>query len=134
MMQPETQNLIDLCRQVKKWHRARNLIEGATDKDQICKLIQEVGELSDNVCKGKDIRDDVGDIMVVLINIAERNELSMTECLQQAYDDIKDRRGMMVDGIFIKESDEHLDLEAEECYSAMQASIDQDLGDLTKLV
>ena len=90
--------------QVVAWHYDRNLINGATDKDQVCKLIQEVGELSDNVCKGKDIRDDIGDIMVVLINIAERNSLTMTECLKVAYDDIKYRKGKMVDGIFVKEA------------------------------
>jgi len=42
--------------------------------------------------------------MVVLINIAMRNELSIEHCLQVAYNDIKDRRGVMKDGIFIKES------------------------------
>ena len=47
--------------------------------------------------------DDIGDIIVVLINIAERNGLTIAECLQQAYGDIKDRKGKMVDGIFIKE-------------------------------
>ena len=87
------------------WHRDRNLIDGATDKDQLCKLIQEVGELSDNICKDKDIRDDIGDIMVVLINILDRNNLCLTECLEVAYNDIKDRKGRMVDGIFVKEND-----------------------------
>ena len=91
--------------QVRQWHHDRNLIDGATDKDQVCKLIQEVGELSDNVCKNRDIRDDIGDIMVVLLNIAERHGLSLTECLQVAYNDIKDRKGRMVDGIFVKEDD-----------------------------
>lgn len=91
--------------QVKQWHIDRNLIEGANDKDQICKLIQEVGELSDNVCKNKDVADDIGDIMVVLINIAERNGLSLEHCLDVAYHDIKDRKGRMVDGIFVKEGD-----------------------------
>ena len=43
--------------------------------------------------------------MVVLINIAERNDISITECLEQAYNDIKDRKGRMVDGIFVKEDD-----------------------------
>jgi uncharacterized protein YabN with tetrapyrrole methylase and pyrophosphatase domain len=88
------------------WHEDRNLINGATDKDQVCKLIQEVGELSDNVCKGKDVKDDIGDCMVVLINIAKRNGVTMQECLQVAYEDIKHRRGRMVDGIFVKEADE----------------------------
>ena len=90
---------------IRRWHYARNLIEGSTDKDQYMKLIQEAGELSDSICKGKDIRDDIGDIMVVLINIMERNGLSLTECLDVAYNDIKDRRGKMVDGVFVKEAD-----------------------------
>jgi NTP pyrophosphatase (non-canonical NTP hydrolase) len=88
---------------IKQWHYDRNLIEGANDKDQVCKLIQEVGELSDNVCKGKDVADDIGDCIVVLINIATRNNLSLGDCMNQAWMDIKDRKGKMVDGIFIKE-------------------------------
>ncbi len=65
-----------------------------------------MGELSDNICKGKDIKDDIGDMIVVLINIAERNEVTLTECLEQAYNDIKDRKGKMVDGVFVKEGDD----------------------------
>ena len=42
-------NINRLIAQVERWHEDRNLIDGATDKDQVCKLIQEVGELSDNV-------------------------------------------------------------------------------------
>ena len=90
---------------IKQWHYDRNLIEGATDKDQFCKLMQEAGELSDSICKGKDVSDDIGDMMVVLINIAERNGLSISECLSKAWDDIKDRKGKMIDGVFVKEAD-----------------------------
>ena len=88
---------------IGQWHIDRNLINGSTDKDQYMKLIQEAGELSDSLCKGKDIRDDIGDMMVVLINIMVRNNLTMQECLSVAYDDIKDRKGKMIDGIFVKE-------------------------------
>ena len=95
----------ELEKKIAQWHHDRNLIEGATDKDQFCKLIQEAGELSDNICKGKDMSDDIGDMIVVLINIAERNNLTLKECLEKAWDDIKDRKGKMVDGIFIKEGD-----------------------------
>ena len=95
----------ELVKKVAQWHHDRNLIEGATDKDQFCKLIQEAGELSDNICKGTDMSDDIGDMIVVLINIAERNNLTLKECLEKAWDDIKDRKGKMVDGIFIKEGD-----------------------------
>jgi len=94
-----------LAKNIAKWHHERNLIKGATDKDQFCKLIQEAGELSDNICKGKDIADDIGDMIVVLINIAERNGLTLEDCMQRAWEDIKDRKGKMIDGIFIKEGD-----------------------------
>ena len=96
-------DLLSVIERIEQWHYDRNLIEGASDKDQLAKLIQEVGELSDNICKEQDVADDIGDIMVVLINIAVRNGLSMEHCLEVAYNDIKDRKGKMVDGIFIKE-------------------------------
>ena len=90
---------------IAQWHRDRNLIDGSTDKDQYMKLIQEAGELSDSLCKAKDIRDDIGDMMVVLINIMVRNNLTINECLKVAYNDIKDRKGKMIDGVFVKEGD-----------------------------
>lgn len=101
-MKATLQNLIN---DVTIWHYNRNLINGSSDKDQFHKLIQECAELSDNICKGNDIRDDIGDILVVLINIAERNGLTLQKCLQVAYDDIKHRKGMMRDGVFVKEAD-----------------------------
>ena len=90
---------------IGQWHRDRNLIDGSTDKDQYMKLIQEAGELSASLCKSKDVRDDIGDMMVVLINIMVRNNLTIQECLSVAYDDIKNRKGKMIDGIFVKEGD-----------------------------
>ena len=102
----ENGDLVTLTAKVKQWHYNRNLIHGSTDKDQYLKLIQEAGELSDNICKGKDIADDIGDMLVVLINIAERNGLTLAQCLEVAWDDIKDRKGKMVDGVFVKEEDD----------------------------
>lgn len=97
--------LSDYIQKVTQWHHDRNLIKGSTDKDQTLKLLQELGELSDSVCKGKDVSDDLGDMMVVIINIAERNGLTLQACLEKAWNDIKHRKGKMVDGIFVKESD-----------------------------
>lgn len=88
---------------IKQWHRDRNLIDGSTDKDQALKLLQELGELSDSICKGGDIRDDIGDMLVVMINICERNKVSLDDCLERAWEDIKDRTGTMKDGVFIKD-------------------------------
>lgn len=114
-MRRESGQVVELVDLIRGWHHDRNLIDGATDKDQYMKLIQEAGELSDNICKGKDIRDDIGDMMVVLINIAERNNLTVGQCLQTAWDDIKDRKGTMVDGVFVKEGD---DLPAGELFAS----------------
>ena len=49
--------------------------------------------------------DAIGDMMVVLTNIAERNKSSLETCLGLAYNEIKDRKGRMINGSFIKESD-----------------------------
>ena len=94
-------NLID---KVIQWHRDRNLIDGSDDKSQVLKLVQEVGELSDSVCKDECLLDDLGDILVVMINICERNHVDLKDCLSAAYDDIEHRTGRMVDGVFVKES------------------------------
>ena len=89
---------------IVNWHYDRNLIEGSTDKDQYLKLLEEVFELQTNIMKGRPVIDDIGDIIVVLINIAERNGLTLKDCLDHAYNDIKDRKGRMIEGIFVKES------------------------------
>jgi len=85
------------------WHYDRNLIDGSTDKAQLVKLVEETHELIDSVYDETSPIDDIGDIIVVLINIAERNNLSLDDCLTHAYNDIKDRKGTMVNGIFVKE-------------------------------
>jgi NTP pyrophosphatase (non-canonical NTP hydrolase) len=90
---------------IGKWHHDRNLIDGSDDKTQCLKLGSEFGELCDNIAKGRDIRDDLGDMMVVMINIMNRNEITMLECLHKAYNDIKDRKGRMMNGTFVKEED-----------------------------
>jgi NTP pyrophosphatase (non-canonical NTP hydrolase) len=99
---PVLQPMEQLIGLVSQWHRDRNLIKGSTDKDQVLKLIQELGELSDSICKGKDIKDDIGDMLVVMINIVERNKITLDQCLAEAYLDIKDRKGRMVGGVFVK--------------------------------
>jgi NTP pyrophosphatase (non-canonical NTP hydrolase) len=93
----------ELIGKVERWHIDRNLIRGSTDKDQVLKLMQELGELSDSVCKDECMLDDIGDILVILINICTRNNVTLEDCLLTAYRDIKDRKGKMVDGVFVKD-------------------------------
>tara|TARA_R110002153_G_scaffold241933_1_gene397133 strand:+ start:632 stop:958 length:327 start_codon:yes stop_codon:yes gene_type:complete len=101
----DNMNLDNLVTKVENWHHDRNLIKGSTDQAQYVKLIEEAGELAGNIARGKDVRDDIGDILVVLVNIAARNGWDLYTCLKVAFDDIKDRKGCMIDGVFIKESD-----------------------------
>ena len=86
------------------WHYDRNLIEGSTDLAQFEKLLEEVMELHTSLVLGKSPKDDIGDIIVVLANIAERNYMDVVECVEHAYGDIEHRTGMMVDGVFVKDA------------------------------
>ena len=95
--------LIDLCTQ---WSSDRGIFVNGTLQTQTLKLVSEIGELADNVAKQRDIADDIGDCLVVLNNLAVMYELSLEECLEVAYNDIKDRKGYLNGaGVFIKDSD-----------------------------
>ena len=96
----------DWQERVEKWARDRNLIEGSTPAKQLEKLNEEVGELYEGIAYSSlaDSRDAIGDICVVLCVIAKQLGLSFEDCLESAWDEIKDRRGKMVDGIFVKEA------------------------------
>jgi len=95
---------MDLEDKIIQWHKDRNLIEGSTDAQQFGKLLEEVDELRGNIEHSEPIVDDIGDIIVVLINMAHRNKLTLLECMYHAYGDIKDRKGKMIDGVFVKEA------------------------------
>lgn len=156
----------DLILKIEQWAEDRNIINGCKPIDQAMKLFSEAGELSDNVGKGRDIKDDVGDVFVVLAiiskqldkslellnihkyswaqggnkeltlelissltefakwasldyyhdgivkrilnilsGIARNHKTTLEECVQVAYNDIKDRKGQMINGVFVKESD-----------------------------
>jgi len=68
---------------IVEWHYERNLVHGSTDKDQMLKLVQESGELADNLANHLCIKDDIGDMLVVLINLMERSKVSVRECFTQ---------------------------------------------------
>ena len=91
---------------VEQWARDRNIIGGTEPRDQMLKLTEEMGELSTGLQKGQDfyIADAIGDCCVVLCIIAAQRGLSFATCLESAWDEIKDRRGKVVNGVFVKES------------------------------
>lgn len=89
-----------------KWANDRKIIQNGNILAQGLKLVSEVGELADNLAKGRDTKDDIGDCIVVLNNLIQMQGYTLEQCLEQAWGDIKDRKGYMNEhGVFIKEGD-----------------------------
>lgn len=95
-----------LLEKIRFWAEERNL-HTADPKAQLCKLLEEVGELASGLNRNNLdlIKDSIGDTIVVLQILCLQLSLDFNECLQLAYNEIKDRKGKMIDGVFVKESD-----------------------------
>lgn len=99
-------NLNELQTKIEKWAEERGILANSKATTQCLKLMSEMGELADNLAKGKDCRDDIGDCFVVLVNIARLVGTNIAECAEIAYNDIKDRKGFLNEaGTFIKSTD-----------------------------
>jgi NTP pyrophosphatase (non-canonical NTP hydrolase) len=89
---------------ILKWAQDRDLLKPENKQKQFIKLIEEVGELAQGIAKNdlEQIVDSIGDVQVVLIILSALYELDSEECLQKAYEVIKNRTGQTINGIFIK--------------------------------
>ncbi len=96
---------MDWKERIRQWAADRNLIEGSTPIKQMDKLDEEVMELYDGLTRSEtdDIKDAIGDIQVVLAVMCAQLNLDIDECREIAWEQIKDRKGKMVDGVFVKE-------------------------------
>jgi NTP pyrophosphatase (non-canonical NTP hydrolase) len=92
---------------IRQWAKDRNLIEGSDIKSQFVKLIEEAGELANAIAKKNDIEfaDAIGDMVVVLTIMAAQNGMMIEDCIDAAWQQIRDRKGKMVDGIWVKSAD-----------------------------
>jgi NTP pyrophosphatase (non-canonical NTP hydrolase) len=91
---------------VIRWSKDRRIIPNATPESQLLKAVSEMGELADAHNKGQAdaAKDAVGDILVCLINYCALKGITLTECLESAWNEIKDRRGTLLpNGCFVKE-------------------------------
>lgn len=116
----------NLISKVVTWAYARNIIAGSTPLKQVEKTGEEVQELVRGLTKlsylreihdmlpaGPDdalmesaraeVQDALGDVLVTLIIIAEQVDMDIEDCLASAWEEIKDRKGRMVNGKFVKE-------------------------------
>ncbi|HDT7966178.1 TPA: MazG-like family protein [Enterococcus faecalis] len=97
----------ELVKLVEEWSKEKRLDKAEPEK-QMLKVIEEVGEevvaaLARN--NENDLRDGIGDVVVTLIILAMQNNMDLYECVNQAYSEIKNRQGEMVNGAFVKEAD-----------------------------
>lgn len=96
----------ELVKLVEEWAREKNL-DIAEPEKQMLKVVEEVGEVAAALARNNknDLRDGIGDVVVTLVILAIQNDMDLYECLNQAYNEIKDRKGKNVNGVFVKESD-----------------------------
>lgn len=100
------ENMIALTNSIKRWVKIRG-IDRSHPQAQFVKVVEEVGEIAEGLAK-KDkrlITDGVGDVYVTLVALCATLGLEIDECVYQAYKEIENRKGEMVDGVFIKEED-----------------------------
>ncbi|PCF82996.1 MazG-like family protein [Staphylococcus delphini] len=95
-----------LIKQVEQWSIDKNLHNGNPDR-QALKFYEETGEIGAALSRGnlEALKDGIGDTVVTLIILAQQHGWTLQECLEFAYDEIKDRKGETRNGTFVKESD-----------------------------
>jgi len=97
---------VDLELHVVQWAEARKIIPNSTPEAQYIKAISEMGELADALLKKNpnDIKDAIGDTVVCLINMCALLDINLTDCLEVAYLQIKNRKGSLLpNGVFVKQ-------------------------------
>ena len=96
-----------MCRfdKIRLWAEDRGLYHKGDPKTQTLKLMEEAGEICRAVLKKDEeqIIDGIGDCVVVLTNLAHLAGTSIEECIDAAYNEIKDRTGKMSNGTFKKD-------------------------------
>ena len=96
-------NTFDL---IRNWADKRGIYERGDSQTQYIKLMEEAGELAQALLKRDDaeIYDAIGDMVVVLTNLAELEGVKIEDCIDDAYNEIANRKGKMINGTFVKET------------------------------
>ena len=100
--------LTDLIAKINKWAISHGLDKG-DPKIEWMKVTEEVGEIRDVFLKPNDfddpemaLKDAIGDSIVTLVVLCLQLGYDVKECLKIAYNNIKDRKGVMIDDNFVK--------------------------------
>jgi len=98
---------LNIFKKIRSWAKVRGLYEKGDSKTQYVKLQEEAGELAKALLKNDqpEIIDAIGDMVVVLTNLAHMQGLTIEECIHSAYEVINKRTGKMIDGTFVKDKE-----------------------------
>ena len=96
----------DRFQKIRDWAGERGLYTNGDTKTQFCKLMEEGGELGRAILKEDkhEFVDAIGDMVVVLTNLAHLGGTTIEECIDAAYNEIKTRTGVMSNGTFVKDA------------------------------
>jgi len=94
----------ELQEKVLQWASDKMLLSRDNVLKQFAKFISEAGELGDAIIKHEndEIIDAIGDVQVTLIILCDQLDLNYDECLESAYNVIRNRQGKTLNGTFIK--------------------------------
>ena len=100
-VQKSKDNVYDL---IRAWANDKGIYKSGDSKTQYVKLMEESGELARAILKQDkpEIKDAIGDMIVVLTNLAYLEGFDVEDCVTSAYDVIKNRKGKMENGTFVK--------------------------------
>ena len=89
---------------IRQWAEDKGIYDKGDPKTQYVKLMEEAGEVGRAVLKTDlpEIKDGIGDMVVVLTNLAELYNLKIEDCIGSAYHVISKRKGKMINGTFVK--------------------------------
>ena len=98
-------NVVFYFDKIRDWAEDKGIYESGDPKTQYIKLMEEAGETGRAILKEDlpEIKDGIGDMVVVLTNLAELCGLTIEECVESAYDVISKRTGKMKNGTFVKD-------------------------------
>ena len=90
---------------IRQWAKKKGIYKSGDPKTQYVKLQEEAGELAKAILKNDEpeIIDALGDCVVVLVNLSELCGYKLKECIESAYNVIKNRTGRMDNGTFKKD-------------------------------
>ena len=90
---------------IREWAKERGLYDKGNATTQYVKLQEEAGELAKALLKNDqpEVIDAIGDMVVVLTNLAYMRGVNIESCISSAYDVISKRTGKMVNGTFVKD-------------------------------